>query len=114
GTPRIEGRAGGRAGRPFHAERVAAGRDAYVRLLAPTIETDVRIELKMRADRAAVQVFGDNLRALLLAAPFGGRRVVGLDPGLRTGCKCAAVDETGAFLAHATIFPSQGDRKSVV
>ncbi|HEY8378923.1 MAG TPA: Tex family protein, partial [Nannocystis sp.] len=108
-TPRIEALAKARPGTPFYGELTAAVRDAYVRLLAPTIETDVRIELKMRADREAVQVFGDNLRALLLAPPFGGRRVIGVDPGLRTGCKCAAVDETGEVLGHATIYPGQGE-----
>ncbi|MCY1062308.1 Tex family protein [Nannocystis sp. SCPEA4] len=107
-TPRIEALAKARQGTPFHAEMVAAVRDAFVRLLAPTIETDVRIELKMKADREAVQVFGDNLRALLLAAPFGGRRAIGVDPGLRTGCKCAALDETGTYLGQVTLYTSQG------
>ena len=107
-TPRIEAKAGLRAGTPFAAELAAAVRDAYVRLLAPTIETDLRIELKMRADRDAVEVFASNVRTLLLAAPFGGRRVIGVDPGLRTGCKCAAIDETGTYLATVTIYPSQG------
>ncbi|MDC0720076.1 Tex family protein [Nannocystis bainbridge] len=107
-TPRIEALAKARVGTPFHGEMVAAVRDGFVRLLAPTIETDVRIELKMKADREAVQVFGDNLRALLLAPPFGGRRAIGVDPGLRTGCKCAALDETGTFLGHITLYTSQG------
>ena len=107
-TPRIEAKAGLKAGTPFAGELAAAVRDAYVRLLAPTIETDLRIELKMRADRDAVEVFASNVRTLLLAPPFGGRRVIGVDPGLRTGCKCAAIDETGTYLATVTIYPSQG------
>jgi len=83
--------------------------DAYKRLLAPSVENDVRTELKLRSDVAAVEVFADNLRHLLLAAPLGGRAVIGIDPGLRTGCKCAAVDATGKFLDTTTIFLSQGD-----
>ncbi|MCE9575582.1 MAG: RNA-binding transcriptional accessory protein, partial [Deltaproteobacteria bacterium] len=83
--------------------------DAYKRLLAPSAENDVRTELKMRSDTAAVDVFADNLKNLLLAAPLGARSVVGVDPGLRTGCKCAAVDATGKFLETITIFISQGD-----
>ncbi len=107
-APRLEAKIGVRAGSPFAGEVAAACRDAFIRLLAPTIETDLRIELKMRADRDAVEVFASNVRTLLLAAPFGGRRVIGVDPGLRTGCKCAAVDETGTYLATVTIYPSQG------
>ena len=83
--------------------------DAYKRLLAPSVENDVRTELKLRSDVAAVDVFADNLRSLLLAAPLGGRAVIGVDPGLRTGCKCAAVDSTGKFLDTVTLFLSQGD-----
>jgi uncharacterized protein len=106
--PRLEAKAGVKAASPFAGELTAAIRDAYNRLLAPTIETDLRIELKMRADRDAVEVFARNLRTLLLSPPLGGKRVLGVDPGLRTGCKLAAVDETGTYLASATIYPSQG------
>lgn len=107
-TPRLEAIAGRVASSPFAGELSTAVRDAYVRLLAPTIEADLRIELKMRADRDAVEVFASNLRTLLLSAPFGGRRVVGVDPGLRTGCKCVALDATGTYLGTVTIYPSQG------
>jgi uncharacterized protein len=83
--------------------------DGFQRLLAPSVENELRVELKLKSDREAVDVFADNLRALLLAAPLGSARVVGIDPGLRTGCKCAAVDETGRFLDHVTVYPSRGE-----
>ena len=95
---------------PFARELEAAIRDGYRRLLAPSVESDVRVEMKLAADRAAVDVFAQNLRALLLAAPLGGKPVVGVDPGLRTGCKCAAVDETGAFLGTMTFSTVAGER----
>ncbi|MCA9533546.1 MAG: RNA-binding transcriptional accessory protein, partial [Myxococcales bacterium] len=82
--------------------------DAFKRLLAPSVETDVRVDLKLRSDRDAVEVFAENLRHLLLAAPFGQRSVVGVDPGLRTGCKLAAVDATGRYLGTDTIYPFKG------
>jgi protein Tex len=85
---------------PFRGELEAAALDGYRRLLAPSVETDIHGELKLAADSGAVEVFADNLRALLLAPPLGGKPVVGVDPGLRTGCKCAAVDATGAFRGH--------------
>jgi uncharacterized protein len=107
-TPRVEAKLPLVAASPFAGELAAAVRDAAARLLLPTIETDLRIELKMRADREAVEVFATNLRTLLLAAPLGGKPVVGVDPGLRTGCKCVAVDATGRYLESVTIFPGQG------
>ena len=107
-TPRIEARVGVVAASPFAGELAAAVRDSYVRLLAPGIETDLRIELKMKADRDAVEVFAQNLRTLLLAAPLGGKAVIGVDPGLRSGCKCVAIDATGAYHEAITIYPGQG------
>jgi len=94
---------------PFAGQLDLAIRDGYKRLVAPSIENEVRAELKERSDRAAVDVFAENLRHLLLAAPLGQKAVIGVDPGLRTGCKCAAVDSTGRFLGHVTIYPSHGD-----
>ncbi|MFI5299567.1 MAG: helix-hairpin-helix domain-containing protein, partial [Polyangiales bacterium] len=88
---------------PWAAELTRAAGDAYKRLLVPSVESDVRIELKLQADRAAVEVFAQNLRQLLLAAPFGTRTVLGIDPGQRTGCKCVVVDETGKLVEHALI-----------
>src|SRR5690606_16824616 len=61
--------------------------------------------------REAVEVFAQNLKDLLLAAPFGERPVVAIDPGQRTGCKCVALDGTGKLIDHDTIFLVQGDRK---
>ena len=86
--------------------------DAYKRLMAPSIEVELRLESKQKADEAAIRVFADNLRNLLLAPPAGGRRVLGIDPGLRTGCKLAAVDETGRFLGHTVIYPHTGEGKA--
>ena len=80
-------------------------RDAYERLLAPQIETEIRNELKRRADRVAIEVFAENLRELMLAAPLVGRTVLGLDPGFRTGVKAAVIDRTGRFLASETVYP---------
>lgn len=83
--------------------------DALKRLLLPSVETDIRLELKLASDKEAVQVFADNLQHLLLAAPLGGYCVIGIDPGIRTGCKCAVVDPTGKYLTSATLFLAQGD-----
>ncbi len=82
--------------------------DAYKRLLAPSIDLDLRLQAKQAADDEAIRVFAENLRNLLLAAPAGSRRVLGIDPGLRTGSKLAAVDATGRFLEHVTIYPHAG------
>jgi len=93
---------------PYADHLRAALKDSFVRLLAPSIETEVRIDLKMRADREAVEVFAQNLRTLLLAPPLGGQPVVALDPGHRTGCKLTAIDATGKVVDTATIYPGQG------
>ena len=85
--------------------------DAYRRLISPSIEVELRLEAKTRADEAAIAVFAENLKNLLLLPPAGSRRVLGVDPGLRTGSKLAAVDETGRFLEHATIYPHTGSNK---
>jgi uncharacterized protein len=87
--------------------------DAYKRLLAPSIEVELRLESKQRAEEIAIRVFSDNLRNLLLAPPAGGKKVLGIDPGLRTGCKLAAVDGTGRFLANVTIYPHTGEGSSL-
>ena len=84
-----------------------AAEDAYKRLLAPSCEIDVATEKKMEADRAAVEVFAENLRHLLLASPLGEKRVLAIDPGIRTGCKVAMLDETGKFLVNTVIYPAQ-------
>ena len=78
--------------------------DCWKRLLSPSIQGEIRLELKKRSDTDAIQVFRDNLQNLLLAAPAGPISVLGIDPGLRTGCKVAVVDETGKFLAHDVLY----------
>jgi protein Tex len=93
---------------PWAGELDKAIADATKRLLLPTVQSDVRVDLKMAADRAAVDVFAQNLRELLLAAPFGTKVVLGIDPGQRTGCKCAVVDDTGKLLEHQTFYLVQG------
>ena len=92
---------------PFAGELEKAIQDAYKRLLTTSVEMDVSVEMKMKADRTAVEIFARNLRSLLLAAPFGENNVIGIDPGLRTGCKCVAVDATGKYLDTVTVFPGQ-------
>ena len=78
--------------------------DSWKRLLNPSLQSEIRLELKKRSDTDAIQVFRDNLHNLLLAAPAGPISVLGIDPGLRTGCKVAVVDETGKFLAHTVLY----------
>jgi uncharacterized protein len=94
---------------PFAEQLRLAVDDSYKRLISRGVSTDVRVDLKMRSDVAAVEVFADNLKSLLLAAPFGTKAVIGVDPGLRTGCKCAAVDSTGKFLAYMMFNLVKGD-----
>jgi uncharacterized protein len=94
---------------PWAGELGKAVADAYKRLIAPSVQIDVRVELKQQSDRAAVEVFAQNLRELLLAAPYGTQTVLGIDPGQRTGCKCAVVDETGKLLENQTIYLVQGN-----
>ncbi|MDO9018570.1 MAG: Tex family protein [Deltaproteobacteria bacterium] len=101
--------AGRRPSSPWREQLELAVSDAWKRLVAPSIESEVRVELKLRADRGAVDVFAQNLRALLLAAPFGARTVIGIDPGQRTGCKVAVVDSTGRLLDHTVLMLVQGD-----
>ena len=93
---------------PFAPQLVLSAGDAFKRLLRPSIKGECLREAKEAADLAAVTIFAKNLAALLLAPPLGEQPVLGIDPGLRTGCKCAAVDATGRFLGHETIFPHEG------
>jgi protein Tex len=82
--------------------------DASERLLLPSLESERRRALKERADEDAIAVFAKNFTALLLAAPLGGKPVMAIDPGLRTGCKIACLDARGEVLAHETIYPHTG------
>jgi uncharacterized protein len=90
-------------------ERVVA--DALARLILPSLEREIRRELTHVAENHAVNVFARNLRSLLLAAPLRGRRVLAIDPGFRTGCKLAVLDDTGAMLEEAVIFPHPPQNK---
>jgi uncharacterized protein len=81
--------------------------DCYKRLLNLSLQSEVRLELKQRADAEAIQVFRENLENLLLAPPAGPIGVLAIDPGIRTGCKVAVVDETGKLLDHSVIYPHQ-------
>lgn len=81
--------------------------DAYDRLLNPQIATDVRGELKSRADAEAIEVFASNLRDLLMAPPFGARPVLAIDPGMRTGCKVVVLDATGRLLDQGLVHPTK-------
>jgi uncharacterized protein len=84
--------------------------DSFKRLLGPSIETEVRAELKRRADTEAIRVFAENLRELLLAPPLGQKRVLALDPGFRTGCKLVCLDQQGKLVHDDVIYPHSGDR----
>ena len=79
--------------------------DGYKRLLCPSIENEFAALSKEQADDEAIRVFGENLRQLLLAAPLGQKRVMGIDPGFRTGCKVVCLDAQGNLLHHEAIFP---------
>lgn len=84
---------------------VMAMADAYKRLLKPSIETEFATASKKHADEEAIRVFASNLSQLLLAAPLGQKRIMGIDPGFRTGCKVVCLDEQGNLLHNETIFP---------
>ncbi len=90
---------------------VLAVNDSYKRLLAPSLENELRNALKERADKEAIQVFADNLRELLLAPPLGQKRILALDPGFRTGAKLTCLDGQGKLLYFTTIYPTHSSRK---
>ncbi|MFZ4863898.1 Tex family protein [Sphingobacterium sp. Mn56C] len=82
--------------------------DGYKRLLKPSMETEVRVLTRQRADEEAIKVFADNVRQLLLAAPLGQKRLLAIDPGFRTGCKTVVLDAQGNLLENTAIFPHTG------
>ncbi|HUG41692.1 MAG TPA: Tex family protein [Longimicrobiales bacterium] len=98
------------ADRPAREQLARVAEDAYRRLLSASIQTELRLELKERADADAIEIFGRNLDQLLLGAPAGERAVLGLDPGFRTGVKAAVVSRTGAVLDTATLYLHQEER----
>jgi protein Tex len=87
-------------------------KDAYKRLLKPSMETEVRMYSKKKADEEAIKVFAENLRQLLLASPLGERSVMALDPGFRTGCKLVVLGPQGQLLTYQTIFPNEPQKKT--
>lgn len=87
-----------------------AYRDGLKRLLLPSLEREVHVELKERADSAAISVFGKNLNQLLMTPPVTKRVILGVDPAFRTGCKLAVIDENGNYLESCVIYPTQPQR----
>jgi uncharacterized protein len=86
--------------------------DSYKRLLSPSMETEIRLETKKRADEEAIRVFVENLRQLLLASPLGQKNVLAIDPGFRTGCKVVCLDRQGKLLHTETIYPLQSEKSA--
>lgn len=89
----------------------AVAEDAYKRLIAPSVEREVRGEMTEKGEKQAISIFSGNLRSLLLQPPVKGRRVLGVDPAYRTGCKLAVVDETGKLLEVAVTYPTPPNNK---
>ncbi len=85
--------------------------DAYKRLLSRSMETELRLASKQRADADAIKIFAENLRHLLMAPPLGPKRVMGIDPGFRTGCKIACMDRQGKLLHHDTVYLHMSENK---
>ncbi len=79
--------------------------DSYKRLLAPSIENETRANAKLKADKEAIDVFAENLKQLLLSSPLGRKRILAIDPGIRTGCKVVCLNEEGTLLHHTVIYP---------
>ncbi len=95
----------------LHRQVSLALSDSYKRLLAPSLEKELRAGLKEKADREAIQIFAENLRELLLAPALGRKRVLALDPGFRTGAKLVCLNEQGNLLDFTTIYPTHGGKK---
>ncbi|RDC65621.1 Tex family protein [Adhaeribacter pallidiroseus] len=89
-----------------------ATKDAYKRMLKLSMETEIRMLSKKRADEEAIRVFADNLRQLLLSAPLGQKTVLALDPGFRTGCKLVVLDKQGKLLHNENVYPHTGARQA--
>jgi uncharacterized protein len=90
---------------------VSAIEDAYDRLISPSLETEMKNVAKRNADLTAIEVFAENVRNLLLASPLGGKRMIAVDPGLRTGCKIVALSAEGDLLEDGVIYPLQPQNK---
>lgn len=88
-----------------------AAKDAYKRLIKPSLETEFRVNSKAKADEEAIKVFADNLNGLLLASPLGQKRILALDPGFRTGCKMVVLGAQGGLLENNTVYPNPPQNK---
>src|SRR5207302_1213357 len=95
---------------PFAEHLTEAMEDGYKRLLAPAMEREVRAELTRQAEEHAITIFAANLRNLLLQPPLRGKKVLGIDPGYRTGCKLTVIDETGKYIESDTIYLYQSEK----
>ncbi|MEY5047724.1 MAG: hypothetical protein RLZZ175_1083 [Bacteroidota bacterium] len=93
-----------------HQVKLAIG-DSYKRLIKPSIETDVRLLTKAKADEEAIKVFASNVKTLLMAAPLGQKRVLAIDPGFRTGCKVVCLNEQGKLEVNEVIYPHDSQAK---
>ncbi len=89
-----------------------AAKDSYKRLLKPSIETDIRLATKKKADEDAIGVFSENLRELLMSSPLGEKNILALDPGFRTGCKLVVLNSQGRLMENTTIFPNAPQKKT--
>lgn len=101
-----------RGNTPASEQVSLAVRDAYKRLLQPSLETEVRAMMKEVADKEAILVFAGNLRQLLLAPPLGQKRILAIDPGFKSGCKVVCLDREGKLLHNETIYPHAPQRQS--
>ena len=88
--------------------------DCYKRLLSRSMETETRVHAKEKADAKAIKVFAENLRQLLLSPPLGAKRVMGIDPGFRTGCKVVCLDRQGKLIHHDTVYPHMSEKKALM
>ena len=95
---------------PFDGQLMEAMEDGYKRLLGPAMEREVRVELTRKAEEHAITIFAANLRNLLLQPPLRGRKVLGIDPGFRTGCKLTIIDENGKYLESDTMYLHQSEK----
>ncbi len=99
-------------GNPASAQMKLAVHDSYKRLLSLSMETEMRVATKLRADGEAIRVFVENLRQLLLSPPLGQKNVLAIDPGFRTGCKVVCVDRQGKLLANDTVYPHFSEKNT--
>ncbi|MBW2589224.1 MAG: RNA-binding transcriptional accessory protein [Deltaproteobacteria bacterium] len=90
-----------------------AVKDCYKRLLSRSMETETRVHAKEKADTKAIKVFAENLRQLLLSPPLGAKRVMGIDPGFRTGCKVVCLDRQGKLIHSDTVYPHMSEKKAL-